>query len=191
MHNPPKRLHNPTSPIIAISSTTVPHDETWPYITFLYEELGEPRNRLESQLKDRYKHCYRQSKNLGLTGAQWLDCGLHKQVFALENTAWPRVIKLFCEPGEWERERFVYNKAKHKDHLLPHVYYEHYATCDRIEVIESITELAHRVSLRNLLNLGYAKKIMKRHLKTLYMHNFGFYQDKLVWTDIGDCKWVF
>ena len=189
MHDAPKLLRHHASPI-AINNTTVPHDETWPYITFLYEELGKPRNRLESRLQDRYKHCYEQSKSLGITSAQWIDCGLHKQVFALENTAWPRVIKLFCEPAEWERERFVYNKVKHKDHLLPHVYHEHYATCDWVEVIKSITELAHQVSLRNCLNLGYAKKIMKRHLKTSHLHNFGFYQDNLVWTDIGDCKWV-
>ena len=195
MHNPPKRLHNPTSPI-AISSTTVPHDETWPYITFLYEELGEPRSRLESGLKDRYKHCYRQSKRLGLTGAQWLDCGLHKQVFALENTAWPRVIKLFCEPGEWQREKDTYDRHDRKKHyILPHDYYQYYAICDRIQVVDTVsveqayftTVLKRMIEQGKIHNTKFAKKILKARLtNTLGLGNFGFHQDMLVWIDIGD-----
>jgi hypothetical protein len=108
MHNPPKRLHNPTSPI-AISNTTVPRNDSWLYIKFLYEELDEPRSRIESGLKDRYKHCYEQSKRLGLSIEQLIGCGEHKQVLALGNTVPPRVIKFFDKTKEWQREKSMYD----------------------------------------------------------------------------------
>ena len=194
MHDAPKRLQHPAS-TIAINRTTIPHDETWPYITFLYEKLGEPRNRLESRLKDRYEHCYEQSKSLGLTDAQWIGCGEHKQVFALENTVPPRVIKLFCEPGEWQREKRTYDRHDCKKHyLLPHEYYQYYAVCDRIEEVDTMpVEQANFMALKRIIEQGkihntkFAKKILKTRLtNTLYLGNFGFHQDMLVWIDIGD-----
>jgi len=173
-----------------IAITDLLKGDIWEYITFLFEELEEPRSRLESQLKDRYKHCYLQSKSLGITSAQWISCGLHKQVFALEDTAWPRVIKLFGRPGEWQREKLIYDQHVGKGYyILPHEYREHYAVCDRVEVFYSKSSIQLAIDQGRINNRKYAKKIMERYLQG-NVCNLGLYQDNLVWIDMGDFEGV-
>lgn len=175
------------NPNIAI--TNLPKQDMWNYITFLFEELEKPRTRLESQLKDRYEHCYEQSKHLGLTSAQWIGCGWHKQVFALEDTVPPRAIKLFYRPGEWRIEKRKYDGHVRKaQYLLPHEYYQHYAICDRVEVIDCGDSIQHALDQGKITNTDFAKKIINLQWKRGKLNNLGFYQDKLVWIDIADYK---
>ena len=178
-------------PLVLIYYTTVPRHETWCYIKFLFEELVEPRSRLESQLKDRYKHCYEQSKHLGLSTEQLIGCGGQKQVLTLGNTVPLRVIKLFDKPEEWLREKRTYDRLDCvKYHLLPHVYYEHYAICDRVEVCTE-DSIQQALDQGKIHNTKFAKRILKfRRRNQFNFGNLGFYQDMLVWIDIGDCEWV-
>jgi len=184
---PPRQIHGQfqQSHPVSISTTTVPRNDSWLYIKFLYEELVEPRSRIESRLKDRYEHCYRQGQNLGLTQAQWIGGGDFKQVFLVENLSFPQpqVIKLFNTPIEWQSEKDIYDKHDCKtQYLLPHKYYQYYAVCDRVEVVNTEARLQRALDQGKITNTDFAKKIFERFTGSL--HNFGFYQDMLVWIDI-------
>ena len=160
----------------------IPRAESWKYIEFLFNSVEAPRNKTEAQIKKRYKLWHEQSRRLDLCSAQWVGCGEHKQVFALGDTVPPRVIKLFDKTKEWQREKDIYINT---EYLLPHEYREHYATCDWVEMVNSKASLEHAINQSKINNRKFAKKVLDQYFST-NIYNFGFYQDKLVWIDIGN-----
>jgi len=166
-------------------------EDRWRYLTFLFEQVSQPRNTVEHRVKAHYAYCYQQSKCLGLTADDYVAGGNHKQVFELRNTDTARVIKIFHESEEWQREKKKYNQHDCiGQYLLPHEYREYYAVCDKVQVLKTKRSIQLALDQNKINNKKYAKKVMKGHLFG-NLHNLGIYEDNLVWIDIGDCEWVF
>ena len=168
----------------------IPITQRWQYLEFLYEELGEPRNKLERKIKKRYAYCYLQSKRLGLGAEQYIGCGQHKQVFLQDQlTAQPRIIKIFCKPVDYKHELKKYQqlvKGRFWGHtfVLPHEYHMHYSTCELVEIVDSRERLEAAMQKGEIINLGFAEKVQK--IEGINFANFGFYHKRMVCIDVGN-----
>lgn len=164
---------------------TIDPKDYWDYITFINIDIDAPRNEIEARLKERYKFCYQQYCDLGLVSSDWIGCGTHKQVFLLYGSN--QVIKLFCNKIEWQDEQNINTIAtKETQYILPHKYYSYYAVCHYVKPLTGVDQVYKLLDNNKIKNKKYVKRMLKqRHLRGR-CDNFGFYEDNVVWLDIGD-----
>ena len=173
-----------------IACFDIPITQRWKYFEFLYEQLGKPRNKLERKIKKKYAYCYAQSKRLGLSAEQYIEGGVHKQVFLQDQlTAQPRIIKIFYKPIDYRHElkryqQLVKGRFWGNTFVLPHEYHMHYCTCEQVEIVNSCERLEAAMRKGEIINLEFVEKVLK--VKGIKLANFGFYHKRMVCTDVGD-----
>jgi len=186
----PNYLDNPYDPNNYITCFDIPITQRWQYFEFLYEELREPRNKYELDIKKRYAYCYEQSKRLGLSAEQYIGCGVHKQVFLQqEPMSQSKIIKVFCKPIDYRHElkkyqQFVKGRFWGNTFVLPHEYHMHYSTCELVEIVSSRERLDSAIQKSEIINTEFVKKVLK--VEGIKLANFGFYHKRMVCVDVGD-----
>ena len=183
-----------------IKHCDIPNALSWHYVEFLFNDVVTPRNKTEAQIKKRYKLWYAQFENLGLSPAQYIDCGTYKQVFELWNTVTPRVIKLFRDAECWTQEKMLYQDLMQdmSTMLLPHEYAHTHAVCDHVTVlrgdrpaVDTVKELLRGDTVCDEKNRCEIMHLLRSKLletPPVNPSNLGVWQGKIVWIDVGNFR---
>ena len=183
-----------------IKHCDIPNELSWHYVEFLFNDVVTPRNKTEAQIKKRYKLWYAQFENLGLSPAQYIDCGTYKQVFKLWNTVTPRVIKLFRDAECWHEEKTLYRLLIQdmSTMLLPHEYAHTRAVCDQVTVlrgdrpaVDTVKQLLRGNTVCDEKNRREIIQLLRAKLleaPPVNPSNLGVWQGKIVWIDVGNAR---
>ena len=183
-----------------IKHCDIPNELSWHYVEFLFNDVVTPRNKTEAQIKKRYKLWYAQFENLGLSPAQYIDCGTYKQVFKLWNTVTPRVIKLFRDAECWTQEKTLYQDLMQDMSavLLPHDYTDNHAVCDHVTVlrgdrlaVDTVKALLRGNTVRDKKNRREIIRLLRSKLleePPVNPSNLGVWQGKIMWIDVGNAR---
>ena len=203
------RRHSQVERAALLQYCDIEPEHRWRYLTFLFEQVSQPRNTVEHRVKAHYAHCYQQCKHLGLTADDYVACGVNKQVFRLQDTVEPSVVKLFMDQHKYQAEQRHYEEIKNRysDYLLAHAYEPWLARCSFLDTlgpssdVGSLKKAVHTVRTQCDPTDPMVKKFLDYVEPRVTegcrdrpdMGNFATQDGKLLLCDVGDIlafEWV-